>query len=275
MQVRIDSGKTLNNNDLEAFVKRALTKAVRDTCDKGLPRQSPHPIPQLVETLSSKSMVTSRDVLADALFRLSRCCVPVDVIIDQYLPAIAKKLGEGWKNDELSFADVSIGSSRVQTMLKQLEVRQTLPGAQIGASSILVINPLNAQHTLGPSILANQLRREGLNVELELNVSNRDIKKLMACSTYDAVFISAGRTDDLDSVAQLIETARTFDNSIPYLTGGEALAFNPEMKLATGADLATCDLTTAVCFSGIKPTINSQAQTELNYDSAARIRRHA
>ncbi len=207
-------------------------------------RRGGHPGPAEDWVGALLACVTGAD--ADARTRLTgrmrAAGIPAEDIVDLYIPAVARRLGEAWCDDRMSFADVSIGSARLQAMLRDERVaRARDPVEWAGALMVLVL--ADPHHTLGATVLTAQLRRAGASVRLILGRSAADIDRIVAEGDYDAVLVSVARADDFSAAAAEIARLRTLTKGqIPLVVGGGIMELGAtSARRATGADHATAD----------------------------------
>ena len=172
-----------------------------------------------------------RDVVM-AQFRAAG--VPDHVVVDHYIPAAARHYGESWCSANMSFADVAIGVARLQGMTRDLATRRARTG---NAATVLLIVPQDAYHTLGASVLADQIRRLGVSVKLSLGHSVPELQDLLETHHFDAVMISAAACERLDSIRKLVKTvkANAF-GAPPVVVGGTVLDQETDIRTLTGAD---------------------------------------
>jgi MerR family transcriptional regulator, light-induced transcriptional regulator len=175
-----------------------------------------------------------------------------DRIADDYIPAAARKLGAMWLTDNLSFATVSIGSSRLASLLRDLgqgNGNDLGPGAR---SSLLVIVPPGENHTLGAMVMASQLRRLGHTVSLQLSPALQDLAAMLDRDDLDGVLISVGQRNSADVCAMLIKTLRSVHKKrLPIVIGGALAEAEPDILAACDADLITNDPGRALAFLGL------------------------
>lgn len=166
-----------------------------------------------------------------------------DRIADVYVPAIARDLGEKWCVDELSFANVTIGSSRLQAMLRILGPNWSGDSAEHrGAPGVLLVVPHEVYHTLGAIVLSGQLRRKGVSVKLLLGGRPRDVAERVASTNYDAVFVSSSIGETLESLRQIVDAVKASTKTAPPIViGGTILDVETveNVTALTGADFAT------------------------------------
>lgn len=177
-------------------------------------------------------------------------------LADFYIPAIAREMGTRWCEDQMSFAAVTIGVSRLQAMLHRLSANwpaeDEIPPT---APAIMLVVPQEAHHTLGAMVLGGQLRRRGYAVRLVLGLSAAEIAQLATRTGFDAVFVSAARGQALDPLRQIIETIRSVSaRPPPIVLGGSLLDRHPvaDLLALTGADFATQQPDEALRFCGLQ-----------------------
>lgn len=170
------------------------------------------------------------------------------VLADFYVPAVAHQLGEMWCEDQLGFADVTIGTARLQAILRELGPEWTADlAASVDAPLILLISPQNDQHTLGTVLVAGQLRRRGYSVRMALDPSSHDLQRLMRQITFDAVFISASQSESLEKLRRMIDFTRKNLKSVPpFVLGGGILEIHDHVASLVGVEIATSNIDEAI-----------------------------
>ncbi|MEM1236070.1 MAG: cobalamin B12-binding domain-containing protein [Pseudomonadota bacterium] len=154
--------------------------------------------------------------------------------VDHYLPEAARRLGAAWCEDEMSFADVTIGSARLQAMLRDHRAPQTRdPSAPL----VLVVVPEDAYHTLGAGVVADQLRRLGCAARMALGMPKPDLAELVESHDFNAVMISAASCERLETLRELVNCIRKASrNELPIMLGGSVTDTDTDIRTLTGAD---------------------------------------
>lgn len=190
--------------------------------------------------------------------------ISADDISDLYVPELARRLGEAWCVDQLSFALVTIGASRLQTMLRALGPSWSGDnGSSPDAPSLLLVVLQDVHHTLGAIVLGGQLRRKGYSVKLLLGGKPLDIAENIARTRYKAVFISSSLGETLESLRGIVDIIRAAAKTrLPVVIGGTILeAETIETIMArTGADFATKIPDEALGFCGLRIMTHTNAQ---------------
>jgi methanogenic corrinoid protein MtbC1 len=171
----------------------------------------------------------------------------VDSIVLELIPRIARKLGDQWVSDSLSFTEVTIATGRLQKLIYSLDhlfqETRTNPST---AHSILVTAAPGSHHTLGPLILSNYFTWAGWNVLSESTPSQRYIETTVARKSLTAVALSVADYDQLDQLPALIQAIRS-------------KSLNPAIIVLTGGSLYNSD---ALSFGHIKADIKSNTPEE-------------
>lgn len=184
---------------------------------------------------------------------LRRQGVSVGAIVDGYIPAAAREMGERWCRDELSFADVTIGAARLQAMLRDLGASWThSPDSNVDAPNVMLIVPLDEFHTLGGMTAATQMRRMGVSVCVCLGQGEDEIQQKVASRQFDMIAISACTRDRLDSIRKLVMAIRnSATQPVPIVIGGLVVESGADICALTGADHACNEPAEALQLCGV------------------------
>jgi len=187
---------------------------------------------------------------ADTLDELRALRLSDAAIVDQCIPDAACAIGAKWANDELGFAEVTIASVRLQSLLTEVEfLRPAEPPGFDCDMDVLMLALEGEQHTLGCFVTAAGLRRRGAAVETLCGAPDAVILDHLARNTYDAVLISCSRLQDLPAIARLVERGRRDSGGAPlFMLGGIVLGADVHIRQATGVDLVTNDLDVVVSY---------------------------
>ena len=204
---------------------------------------------------------TDRDAQRAVLSAMARAGISWAEVADIYIPTVARRLGDAWCDDTLSFAEVTIGSARLQAMLREFgpEWSEEVRSDPL-APNVLLINPREDNHTLGAMVVAGQMRRARVSVRLSLGEHDEVVMDHVATKRFDAVLISASGSVRLESVRDLVKKIRMAARPVPPLVlGGTILDTDRDAKTITGVDHATCDLQRVMGLCGIRTPFNATA----------------
>jgi MerR family transcriptional regulator, light-induced transcriptional regulator len=178
-------------------------------------------------------------------------------IADFYIPEVARRLGADWCEDGLSFADVTIGVARLQSLLREVGAGWfSDPGLDPEAPGLLVVVLADEFHTLGAMVLCGQLARLGVSVKLAVGQAESDVLRIVASGQFDAIFISASQDERVASLRKLVEKIRAASRRpTPVVIGGSVVTRVTDIKSKTGADHATTDPREALRACGLKASV--------------------
>lgn len=161
-------------------------------------------------------------------------------IANQYIPAIARRLGEDWIEDRADFALVSIACARLQAYLRHtgLEWFEKASLTKPVKARALLIVPEFEQHTLGATLLCGQLRSQGVCTTTDINTPVGKIPNLVEGQRFDAIMISSSQSETLELLASVVSMVREICADAPIIIGGNVLEQTQDALAVSGADLA-------------------------------------
>lgn len=175
----------------------------------------------------------------------------IDAIIDLYVPTTARMLGEKWETDQINFAQVTVGSLRLQSLLAEASAYVPFE-ANIGTVRLasLVLIPRGEQHFLGASVVAGQLRRLGCDVSMSYDEDLELLTARLVEEPPQLVLITCARRETLESAAETVQRVRNAVVPAPVIALGGALTMNKEAVIErTGVDVVTNDVGEAVALA--------------------------
>lgn len=195
----------------------------------------------------------STQALAEMRSEFRRLNVTPGALQDLYIPEAARRFGAAWLADEMSFCEVTIGSSRLQSILHDITGSfQDDDRRDSSCGVVLVIVMAAAQHTLGGLTLAGQLRRRGVSVCLQIGPTAAVLRNLVQSRTFDGVMISVGTVEEVDQLETVVNVLKdATKRTLPIAIGGGAAAARIDRIAASGADIVTSDLSEALDFMGV------------------------
>lgn len=170
------------------------------------------------------------------------------IILDLLSPT-AQLLGEMWRQDVCSFAEVTIGLSRLQNILRDLgsDFGSRRDGFGAERTVLLAATP-GEQHTFGVCVVEEYFRRAGWITTYLPSPTKAEIIRTLRNDHYDVLGLSVSSDDLLGALASVIRDARrsTRNKAMGVMIGGNVFAQNPGWVSLVGADLAAVDGADAV-----------------------------
>jgi MerR family transcriptional regulator, light-induced transcriptional regulator len=200
-----------------------------------------------------KSDMTDFDQLRP---ELRRARISPTLFTDRYLPEIARRLGKAWEDDQMTFAEVTMGAARLQAILRQVGAGLVADagGRDSAMPTVLLVVPSGQQHTLGAFVILGQLRRQGVSVCLRVSPSEGDLRALLASRRFDGAMISLALTEELPAARRLMGWLKDMTvGQLRIALGGIAVSKAAEPIDAPEADIVTNDLTLAIATLGLLP----------------------
>lgn len=168
--------------------------------------------------------------------------VSMDALCTGWLAGAAAELGRRWDEDEIGFAEVTLGMTRLHRLLRDLA-----PGVtpRRPAARAFVAAAPGETHVFGPMMIADQLRRQGWEVQIDVSGAP-EAAALQAVGTgaLDVVGLSAATAVVAPGVAAMIAALRARIATLPegsasplIVVGGALARHDPAALRESGADV--------------------------------------
>lgn len=175
-----------------------------------------------------------------ALADLTGQGIGVDDLAGRIIPHAARRLGEMWMEDEVTFPEVSMAAARMQAMIRDL-----FDGAattQPDAPRVALVVSMAETHTLGAIVVTGMMRRVGVQVDLCLGRPVAEIRAMLAGSDVDLVMISAASLEALPETGRVLRMIREdLALDAPLVVGGPVLDYAKSGHGLELADMVTAD----------------------------------
>lgn len=257
----------------DAEVARLADRAIANVLsEKGVRQDTMDSLETQLDLLGD-AFLSDRDEIRHAIVaRMRQGGVPVEDIIDVVLPRIARSVGRRWMADDISFADVTIVTARLQETVRALGCgsRHQSPRREVEARrageqpvraqpQVLLIIPRVEDHTLGTFVVADQMRRHGCTVDIAMDMHPRQIAEKVRKSRYDMIGITAAGRRTLATTRELVETIKASVTRVtPVVLGGSVIEGGGNLKAMTGVDHVVRDVPSALRACGLM-TRNEEA----------------
>jgi len=174
-------------------------------------------------------------------------------IFEIFIPDAARQLGNCWVENTLSFAEVTLATSRLQTIAREFEDLY-IGASNSGASGveIMIISPKGEQHTFGAQMISRQFRRLGASPYLSINNSLSEIKKIIGKHKFKLIGLSLANyklCDKQSEVRSIIEIIKKL--KIPIIAGGSLIHSHKNAVKSLELDMITEDAVNALRYLNI------------------------
>jgi methanogenic corrinoid protein MtbC1 len=233
--------KAMTETDVAALATRALSVLSRKTEDL------PPSLDARIKAVCDAFIAAEDTERQDIIDRMRAEGLRSEDIISHVIPAIARRMGEMWAADEISFVHVTIGTARLQETVRALSVRNRTVNTASGRRAILLVLPKTEDHSLGAFIAAEQFRRFGYFVEIAVDQSPRQIAELARRKRFAMIGLTASGRKTLASAREFVDILRgTATHVSPIVIGGSVLDTGLDVRAMTGADHVARDARTAL-----------------------------
>lgn len=188
--------------------------------------------------------VADADAASDYVAAIRACGAGVEAVYLDLLAPAARRLGEQWEDDSLSFVDVTIGLLRLHQVMRALapEFRAEAAPQRPGRRALLVPAP-GEQHSFGLAMVTEFFRRAGWSVWSGTPTSLTETLALARGEWFGVIGFSVGCDDRLEALASCIRRVRAVSRNpaIGVMVGGPIFVVHPELATAVGADTTARD----------------------------------
>lgn len=170
-------------------------------------------------------------------------------LYESYFTPAARILGEMWCNDDCSFYDVTVGTGRIQRLVREVSHQflgePPFPGS---TGRILLACASGEQHSLGVAILAEYFVRDGWDVQLSQGIGSEGLLDNVTGNEYNLLGFSVALTDHIGKLQMDIRRIRQVSRKrdIKVLVGGAVIIADPSLAKRMGADGYANDASSAV-----------------------------
>ena len=179
------------------------------------------------------------------------------VYVDLLIPA-ARRLGDAWDDDRISFADVTIGLGRLQQVVRGLGAAHPAHDAGPDARSACFVSAPGEQHTFGLFVLEDQFRRAGWRTWLDAAATQEDAAGAVSRSWFDVFGVSATTDVPPERIRALVARVRRASRNphLFVLAGGGLFTADPALAGSVGADAMAASVGDALSLAdmAVKPS---------------------
>jgi methylmalonyl-CoA mutase cobalamin-binding subunit len=249
-----DRGALLQATDLVSGFASVVVSLLADRSTQKSKLSLVQPKGEIIQGFVAAALSGSAQSFDELLGHFRRTHISLAMLADVYIPEAARRMGEDWLDDRLSWLEVSIGVARLQNLLREISTAWSADQAEsLGHGAVLLLIPEGEQHTLGPMVAMGQMRRMGVSVCLRIAPSPRELTHLLDQRPFDGILISVATDARLQSAIALIKLMRAMRKKLPpVVIGGPIVQEKPQLVSCAGADFSCIDIDTAMKSIGLK-----------------------
>lgn len=194
------------------------------------------------------ALMSKQDRAADEfILAARRDGVEVDAIYLGYVAGAARRLGEMWDNDEVSFIDVTLACGKLYRIIRGLR-HVIAPGILNDRDewpAMFALVP-GETHTLGIEIATDVFRREGWDVDMMVGLDHDMLVDQSDRRSYHAIVLVANSDGMIEPLTRLVLALRISHPLAQLVVAGNIIEHHPDIMDLVGADAVMKDIETAV-----------------------------
>ena len=251
-------------NVTSALRVEELARRVIDELGKKSPAETRDRVIETTIWIANVTTTVGNYSQSDVLSALLKRGVSRDLIVDCCLPDAARLLGEGWMKNLRSFGQVSLGTVRIQGLLQEFTHSWENKYNEEQAGGLFLLVCQSEDHTLGPLVLADQLRRKGFSINILIGAEEEEIIETSSNSEFDAIMFSCSGIRAFDEIILLINKLKKESENLPPIVLGGKIIDVLEEKIhdMIDVDLITKDLEVVLNFFKTKKTQTNKNKVE-------------
>ncbi len=218
--------------DLAGDVLKNITRRALEVSDPVA-----NPSAEQIKTLSEA--LISDDDTAGAAFIASiqnEGASPETVYL-KYLAEAARLLGKWWEEDQVTFATVTLGSSRIYAIMSAMR-HLFVPRVKPQTKSAVFATVPGEEHVLGVRMAADIFRREGWQIDLKVGHDHDELVDGIDWPSTCLVGLSYGGVHSLQSLTRLMVAIRINGPAVDTLVCGHDI--NSVEEIAKLAGVSGC-----------------------------------
>lgn len=225
----------------QEVVRRLKFRLPRGLHASGMPNEEE--IDQLCEALLSPDPVAGDRIILAAR---KEGASPEQVYLG-YVAEAARQLGIMWEEDQVTFADVSVASSRLYRIIRGLRHVIDTPFADASNERhVLFALVPGDTHTLGIEMATDLFRRDGWDVTLSVGDAHDDIVARTEDDRFRAIVLVAHSERTLPNLISLVLALRITQPMAHIVVAGNIVGQHEDVDILVGADDVIADVETAV-----------------------------
>ena len=194
------------------------------------------------------ALLSADDTAADQfILAARRDGVDVGAISRGYVAGAARKLGQMWDNDRISFIDVTLACGKLYGIIRGLRhvlAPQIVQGRETRPALFALVP--GETHTLGIEIATDHFRRDGWDVDMLMGLDHDALVSEADLRHYEAIVLVANSDRMLEPLTRLSLALRITQPLAHIIVAGGILDHHPDILHLVGAEAVMADLDSAI-----------------------------
>ena len=194
------------------------------------------------------ALLSGDDRAADQfILAASRDGVDTAAISRGYVAGAARKLGQMWDDDRISFIDVTLACGKLYGIIRGLRhvlAPQIIQGRETRPTLFALVP--GETHTLGIEIATDHFRRDGWDVDMLMGLDHDAMVAEADLRHYEAIVLVANSDRMLEPLTRLSLALRITQPLAHIIVAGGILDHHPDILRLVGAEAVMADLDSAI-----------------------------
>ncbi len=164
-----------------------------------------------------------------------------------YVAGAARKLGQMWDDDRISFIDVTLACGKLYGIIRGLRhvlAPQIIQGRETRPTLFALVP--GETHTLGIEIATDHFRRDGWDVDMLMGLDHDAMVAEADLRHYEAIVLVANSDRMLEPLTRLSLALRITQPLAHIIVAGGILDHQPDILGLVGAEAVMADLDSAI-----------------------------
>ncbi len=164
-----------------------------------------------------------------------------------YVAGAARKLGQMWDDDRISFIDVTLACGKLYGIIRGLRhvlAPQIVQGRETRPALFALVP--GETHTLGIEIATDHFRRDGWDVDMLMGLDHDAMVAEADLRHYEAIVLVANSDRMLEPLTRLSLALRITQPLAHLIVAGGILDHHPDILRLVGAEAVMADLDSAI-----------------------------
>jgi len=183
----------------------------------------------------------------DFILNVRRNSADIEVVYLSYVAGAARRLGQLWDEDQISFMDVTLGCGKLYRIIRGLRhvIAPSIIKDRDEYPAMFALVP-GETHTLGIEIATDIFRREGWDVDMMVGLDHDHLIEQSDRRTYRAIVLVANSDSMIEPLTRLVLALRISHPMSHIVVAGNILNHYPNISSLVGSDAVIRDIETAV-----------------------------